>query len=98
MVDFTHPIHTEHYSVFLRKDLNYHNLTNLYNYKLMVLDEDISIKRYLIPMGLYKNYMVAKSLPEALAHIEFGRADYVIAPYSLGLNVIEDNSYQNIIV
>lgn len=62
----------------------------------MALDKDISIDKYLIPMGLFKNYVLAKSLPEALSVIELGLADYVIAPNLLGLNEIERNKYQNI--
>lgn len=95
-VDFTYPIHTEYYSIFIRKDLHFNNITSLYNYRLTVLEKDVSIENYLIPMGLYRNYSVAKSLPEALAQIEVGRTDYVIAPHSLGMNELENNDYKNI--
>lgn len=95
-LDFTIPIHTEYYSIFIRKDLPLEDLSNLYDYKLVVLDKDISIDKYLIPMGLFEDYVLAKSLPEALSAIELGLADYVLAPNLLGLNVIENNKYQNI--
>lgn len=72
------------------------DLSSLYDYKLVALDKDKSIDKYLIPMGLFKNYVLAKSLPEALSVIELGLADYVIAPNLLGLNEIERNKYQNI--
>jgi two-component system, sensor histidine kinase and response regulator len=96
LLDFTIPIHTEHYSIFIRKDLPLQELSSLYDYKLVVLDKDISIDKYLIPMGLFKDYILAKSLPEALSVIELGLADYVLAPNLLGLNEIENNKYQNI--
>ncbi|MBP8791934.1 MAG: transporter substrate-binding domain-containing protein [Lutibacter sp.] len=95
-VDFTYPIHTENYFVFIRKNLPFSEISDLDNYKLMVLEGDVSIDKYLIPMGLYKNYSVVKSLPEALAAIEWGRADYVLAPYSVGMTEIEKNKYKNI--
>jgi len=95
-LDFTNPIHTEYYSIFIRKNLQLNEISDLYNYKLMVLKEDISIEKFLIPMGLYKNYIVAKSLPEAIAGIESERADFVIAPNSLGMNEIINNKYKNI--
>ncbi len=95
-LDFTIPIHTEYYSIFIRKDLPLDDLASLYDYKLVVMEMDISIDKYLIPMGLYKDYIVAKSIPEALSAIELGRADYVVAPYLLGLNEINKNKYQNI--
>jgi signal transduction histidine kinase len=62
----------------------------------MVLKEDISIRKFLMPMGLYTNYTIAKSLPEAIAGVEWGRADYVIAPHSLGMSEIIKNKYENI--
>lgn len=95
-LDFTNPLHTEYYSIFARKDLKFTDISNLYNYKLMVLEKDISIEKFLIPMGLYHNYVVAKSLPEAIAGIEWGRADFVVAPHSLGMNEIKKNKYKNI--
>ena len=95
-LDFTIPIHTEYYSVFIRKDLPFKDLSSLYDYNLVVLDKDISIDKYLIPMGLFKDYVLAQSLPEALSKIELGLADYVLAPNLLGLNVIESNKYKNI--
>ena len=95
-LDFTIPIHTEYYSIFIRKDLPYEGLSSLYDYKLVALDKDISIDKYLIPMGLFEDYVLAKSLPEALSVIEMGLADYVLAPNLLGLNVIESNNYKNI--
>jgi PAS domain S-box-containing protein len=95
-LDFTIPIHTEYYSIFIRKDLYFKDLSSLYNYKLVALNEDASIDKYLKPMGLFNNYVLAESLPEALTKIELGLADYVIAPNLLGLNVIENNKYKNI--
>lgn len=95
-LDFTIPIHTEYYSIFIRNDLPFKDLSSLYNYKPVVLDKDVSIEKYLIPMGLFNNYVLAKSLPEALSVIELGLADYVLAPNLLGLNVIKINKYQNI--
>lgn len=95
-LDFTTPIHAEYYSIFIRTDLPLEDLSNLYDYRPVVLDEDASIEKYLIPMGLYKNYVEAKSLPEALSIIELGLADYVLAPNLLGLKVIDKNNYENI--
>lgn len=72
------------------------DISSLYNYRPIVLDKDISIDKYLIPMGLFMNYVLAKSLSEALSAIELGLADYVLAPHILGVNEIEKNKYQNI--
>jgi two-component system sensor histidine kinase/response regulator len=95
-LDFSIPIHAEYYSIFIRKDLPLDDLSDLFNYKLVVLDKDVSIEKYLIPMGLYNNFKVAGSLPEALSIIELGLADYVIAPNLLGVRTIDYNDYKNI--
>ncbi len=95
-LDFTNPLHTEYYSIFIRRNLKLNDISDLYKYKLMVLKGDISIDKFLIPMGLYNNYVVAKSLPEAIAGIEWGRADFVLAPHSLGMNEIVKNNYKNV--
>jgi two-component system, sensor histidine kinase and response regulator len=95
-LDFSIPIHTEHYSIFIRKELPLNDLSALYDYRLVALDKDISIDKYLIPMGLFNDYILAKSLPEALSMIELGLADYVLAPNLLGIMEIEKNGYQNI--
>jgi PAS domain S-box-containing protein len=94
--DFTIPIHTEYYSIFIRKDLPLNDLSDLFNYRLAVLDKDISIDRYIIPMGLYQDYLLTQSLPEAFSAIELGLADYVLAPNLLGMYQINKNNYQNI--
>jgi PAS domain S-box-containing protein len=94
--DFTIPIHTEYYSIFIRKDLPFVDLSSLYDYKLVALAKDASIEKYLIPMGLFEDYVLAQSLPEALSVIELGLADYVLAPNLLGLNEIQKNKYENI--
>ncbi|MBE0651583.1 MAG: PAS domain S-box protein [Bacteroidales bacterium] len=96
LLDFSHPVQTEYYSIFIRKKLHFKDISDLYNYKLMVLKGDISIERFLIPNGLFHNYIEAKSLPEAIAGIESGKADYVIAPYSLGMDEIMKHKYKNI--
>lgn len=96
LLDFSHPVHTEYYSIFINKNLHFSDISDLYNYKLMVLRGDISIEKFLIPNGLFQNYIEAKSLPEAIAGIESGRADFVIAPHALGMNEIIKHRYKNI--
>ncbi|MCC5835800.1 MAG: transporter substrate-binding domain-containing protein [Opitutales bacterium] len=95
-LDFSIPIHAEHYSIFIRKDLSLEELSILYDYKPVILAKDVSIEKYLMPMGLLGNHVVVPSLPEALSVIELGLADYVLAPNLLGLREIERNRYQNI--
>ncbi len=95
-LDFTIPIHAEYYAIFIRKDLSFKDLTSLYDYRPVVLDKDISIDRFLIPMGLFKNYVFATSLPEALSAIETGLADYVVAPNIPGRNAMTKNNYEHI--
>lgn len=94
--EFSTPIHVEYYSIFIRKDLPLEDLSNLYDYRPVTLEQDVSIDKFLIPMGLYQNALVAKSLPEALSLIELGAADYVLAPNIIGLRAIKKNKFNNI--
>lgn len=95
-LDFTQPIHIECYSIFIHKNLLFENISSLNNYRPVVLDKDVSNVNSLIPIGLFKNAIIAKSIPEALSAIELGLADFIIAPNLLGLNEIEINNYKNI--
>ena len=96
LFDFSRPLHTEYYAIFINKNLPFYDLPDLYNYRLMILKGDISIKKFLIPHGLFQNYTEATSLSEAIAGIESGKADFVSAPYSLGMSEITKHHYKTV--
>ncbi len=93
---FSNPTHTMHYSAFCRKDLKVSDIHDLKNKKLLVLPGDIATENYLKSMGMLHKYTPVKSLPEAIHLIDKGAADYVMAPYSLGLEIINESNIQNV--
>lgn len=94
--DFTIPLHTTSYSVFARKSLKIKDIEDLKGKRIVLLPGDVSINGYIKPMGLFENYSYAKSLPDAIMRVESGLYDYVIAPYSLGMEIINRTCCQNV--
>jgi len=94
--DFSIPIHTTYYSIFARKDLKIKDTSDLKGKKIVLLPGDVSINAYIKPMGLFENYTYVKSMPDAIMRIESGLYDYIIAPYSLGMEIINANDCKNV--
>ncbi len=93
---FSNPTHTMHYSAFCRRDLKVSDIHDLKDKRLLVLPGDIATENYLKSMGMLHKFTPVKSLPEAIHLIEQGAADYVMAPYSLGMEIINDGELQNV--
>ncbi|MBL4560586.1 MAG: transporter substrate-binding domain-containing protein [Labilibaculum sp.] len=96
LVDCTCPVHSEYYSIFVRKNVQFNDVLNLSAYRLVVLKDYIFFDKYLKLIGIYNNYLVASSFSDALAKIEDGMADFVVAPHFFGIQEIENNKYKNI--
>lgn len=94
--DFSIPVQTVYYSIFTHKDTRIKNLEDLRNNKGVTLQGDIVNDKLLKPMGLLQQVSVANSLPKALMLIEAGKYDYTLAPYPLGMNIINEKKCKNI--
>ena len=94
--DFTIPICYESYYIFTGKGAKFDNYDDLYNGKIAAVEDDASITRFINPMNLEDKTVLFKTYPDAFRDIEEGKNDFVIAPYSLGMQVIKDNKYKNI--
>ncbi len=94
--DFSMPLHTTYYSIFAQKKLKINDVSDLNGKQIVVLPGDISINSFIKPMGLYENPAFAKSLPDAISRIENGLYDYVIAPYSLGMEYLNRIDSKNV--
>lgn len=93
---FSNPTHTMHYSAFCRKDLKASDIHDLKDKRLLVLPGDIATENYLKSMGMLRKFTPVKSLPEAIHLIAQGAADYVMAPYSLGMEIINNSEIKNV--
>ncbi|MEN8122330.1 MAG: transporter substrate-binding domain-containing protein [Bacteroidota bacterium] len=94
--DFSFPLHTEYYGIFAKKSTTINDINDLELKIPAILEGDISNELFYKPMGLFKDYATAQSFPEAFSLVNSGKCDYVIAPYPLGMKVINDNRFKNI--
>jgi PAS domain S-box-containing protein len=96
LYDFTIPHSEEYYGIFVRYDSDIKELTDLSDRDIMSLSGDASIERFLKPMGLYDNTKLVNSLPLAIEILSQGKADAVLAPYSIGMETIRESNISNI--
>ncbi|MBI9066865.1 MAG: transporter substrate-binding domain-containing protein [Salinivirgaceae bacterium] len=96
LYDFSFPLHTEYYAIFSNNSVKIKDVYDLKEKKLAVLKGDISNEMFLKPTGLYENFVLSKSIPEALHFVNEGIVDYVIAPYPLGMEVMKKSKLMNV--
>lgn len=94
-MDFSIPYLVESYTVFYRKNLSV-TLGSLEGFHGVILKGDIAIEKYVVPSGLSESVELVPTYSEAFQLIEQGKADYTIAPFSLGRYVLRDRGYQHV--
>ena len=94
--DFTIPVWFESYAIFASREARFEDLDDLYRGRIIALKGDASISRFINPMGLMERTMFVDTLPDAIRSVEEGENDFVLAPYSLGMDVIDNSDYRNI--
>ena len=94
--DFTIPHSEEYYGIFVRHDSFITELTDLSGRDIISLSGDASIERFIKPMGLYDNTTLINSLPLAIEILSQGKADVVLAPYSIGMETIRESNISNV--
>lgn len=94
--DFTIPVWFESYAIFASREARFEDLDDMYRGRIIALKGDASISRFINPMGLMERTMFVDTLPDAIRSVEEGESDFVLAPYSLGMNVIDNSDYRNI--
>ena len=94
--DFTIPVWFESYTIFASRDARFEDLDDLYRGRIVALKGDASISRFINPMGLTERTMFVNTLPDAIWSVEKGESDFVLAPHSLGMDVIDNSDYRNI--
>lgn len=94
--DFSFPLHTEYYGIFAKKSTKIEDVNDLNLKKPAILIGDISNELFFKPMGLLKDFIPVNSFPEGLKLVNSNKCDYVVVPYPLGMEVINDNNLKNI--
>ncbi len=94
--DFTIPYNEDYYVIFVPRDSDIEQLSDLSDKHIMALKGDASITRFIKPMGLFSNTTMVNSLPDAILQLSEGACDAVLSPYSIGTEVIEANDITNL--
>jgi len=94
--DFTIPHSEEYYGIFARKGCPIKDVSDLTGRKIIALEGDASVERFIKPMGFEKNTFFVNSLPKAIHLLSTGKCQAVLAPYSIGLESIESAGIENI--
>jgi len=96
MYDYTIPYNEDYYGIFVRENSEVKDVSDLSQKQIITLEGDASITRFIKPMALFTNTTLVKSLPEAIHLLSEGEGDAVLAPYSIGMEAIEDLKISNV--
>ncbi len=92
---FSIPYSTDYYTIFVRQDSPIKGIEDIQNKELIALKDDAVIEEFIKPLGLLDKINYSVSLPTAIRLLNSGKHDYVIAPYSLGVNAIKTEPTTN---
>lgn len=96
MYDFTIPYNEDYYGIFVRKNSEVKEISDLSQKQIIALEGDASVTRFINPMALFRNTTLVNSLPGAINLLSEGEGDAVLAPYSIGMEAIEDLRIRNV--
>jgi len=94
--DYTIPYNEDYYGIFIREDSKIKEISDLSKKQIISLKGDASITRFLEPMALFSNTTLVNSLPGAIQLLSEGKGDAVLAPYSIGMEAVEELNIQNV--
>ncbi|MGM0498406.1 MAG: transporter substrate-binding domain-containing protein, partial [Bacteroidota bacterium] len=96
MYDYTIPYNEDYYGIFVREESEVKDISGLSKKQILALKGDASITRFIKPMALFENTTLASSLPKAIRLLSEGKGDAVLAPYSIGMEAINDLGIKNV--
>jgi len=96
MFDYTIPYNEDYYGIFVRENSKVKDVSDLSKKQILTLKGDASVARFIKPMALFKNTTMVESLPEAIHFLSEGEGDAVLAPYSIGMEAINDLQIRNV--
>jgi len=94
--DFTRPYSMEPAVVFVSKTTNASSIQDLYNKKLANLKDDYLAENMMSNNGVWGSVENYDTYTEVFSSLETGKADFAIAPYSLGMEIINKHGYHNV--
>ena len=96
LYDYTIPYNEDYYGIFVRETSEVTEISDLSQKRILTLEGDASVTRFIKPMALFKNTTLVKSLPEAVRLLSEGKGEAVLAPYSIGMEAVEDLHITNV--
>ena len=94
--DFTIPYNEDYYEIFIREDSEVKEISDLAQKQIIALEGDASITKFINPLAFGRNTTMVNSLPEAVRLLSEGKGDAVLAPYTIGMEAIEDLRIRNV--
>jgi signal transduction histidine kinase len=96
MYDYTIPYNEDYYGIFVREHSDIDEISDLSEKQIITLKGDASVTSFIKPMAFLKNTTLVESLPEAIQLLSEGEGDAVLAPYSIGMEAVEDLRVENV--
>ena len=94
--DFTRPYNFEPAVVFISKKNDATSLQDLYDKKMVNLKGDSLAENIIRTNGLSNVIESYSTYAEVFFDLEKGKADFAIAPYALGMEIIHKHGYANV--
>lgn len=94
--DFTRPYNFEPAVVFISKKTTASSIEDLYDKKMANLKGDALIENVIRTNGLSVVFESYDTYREIFVSLETGKNDFTIAPYSLGMEIINQYGYHNV--
>ncbi|MFP4384954.1 MAG: transporter substrate-binding domain-containing protein [Spirochaetia bacterium] len=94
--DFSIPYFVDYFALYVRKGSDIKNIADIKDKRLVILENDAAIEKIILPNQLDDNMVTVPSFTEAFNQIEDKKADYTIAPFSLGKSMLRQWGFSGI--
>jgi PAS domain S-box-containing protein len=94
--NFTIPNVIDDYVIFVRRGTTIRDIKDVQGKTLLIEAGDASLETIVQPMGIQGNIRYLNSLPGSIRALSEGKGDYVIAPYSIGMQAVRRYNLRNV--
>lgn len=95
--DFTKPYNFEPAVIFVSKKAKITSMQDLYDKKMTALKDDFFAENIIRDSGIKVIVATCDTSTGVFSNLETGQADFTIAPYSLGMEIIHKQGYKNVV-
>ncbi len=94
--DFSLPYSTDTIAIFVRKNSTIENINDLQDKELAILKDDAITESFIKANGISVKFFQYPTFENALIKLNSGIHDFCLAPYSLGMEVINKDHLRNL--